>query len=254
MHSCFVATAKLHLIRKRQGSDQALTQVLLPPRAGRSREREQVAAVCYRIRKLKVEFLLVRTRKGRWTFPKGGVVPGLTHAQSAALEAFEEGGVHGRIEEISFTRYVLRKRGAQSAAEVAIDAYLCEVLRIGPPQEDNRAPTWFAPEKAVLRLKERRTPEDAGEFARVLARAMSRIQRIGNRNGNRSGTATDPLQRVHFEASDTAMGRLVARVDLIPYIRRQQGAAPHPPLIEFGADSPKILRLGPGRPVGRLPR
>jgi hypothetical protein len=83
---------------------------------------------------------------------------------------------------------------------------------------------------------------------------MSRIQRIGNRNGNRNGIAADPLQRVHFEASETAMGRLVARVDLLPYIRSRQGAAPDPPVIEFDADSPKILRLGPGRPIGRLPR
>lgn len=246
-----MTTTKLHLIRRLQGSDQALNKVLLPPRTGRLREREQVAAVCYRIRKLKFEFLLVRTRKGRWTFPKGGVVPGLTHAQSAALEAFEEGGVHGRIEKISFTRYVLRKRGA---AEVAIDAYLCEVLRIGPPQEDNRTPTWFPLEKALLRLKERRTAEDAGEFARVLARAVSRIQRIGERNGNRNRTAADSLQRVHFEASEAAMGPLIARVDLMPYTRPKQGAALHPPVIEFDADSPQTFRLGPGRPIGRLPR
>src|ERR1039458_5649248 len=75
-------------------------------------ECEQVAAVCYRVRSGAIEFLLVRTRGGgRWTFPKGSAEPGLTHAQAAALEAFEEAGVHGRIEEASFTRYVRRKRG-----------------------------------------------------------------------------------------------------------------------------------------------
>ena len=69
-------------------------------------ECEQVAAVCYRVKKGSVEFLLVRTRGGgRWTFPKGSTEAGLTHAQAAALEAFEEAGVHGRIEEASFARY-----------------------------------------------------------------------------------------------------------------------------------------------------
>ena len=48
----------------------------------------------------------MRTRGGRWTFPKGRVESGLTHAQAAALEAFEEAGVHGRIEEAAFARYV----------------------------------------------------------------------------------------------------------------------------------------------------
>ena len=71
---------------------------------------EQVAAVCYRVRAGVIEFLLVQTGKGRWIFPKGSVEPGLTHAQAAALEAFEEAGVHGRMEEACFTRYLRRKR------------------------------------------------------------------------------------------------------------------------------------------------
>ena len=70
----------------------------------RLRGSEQVAAVCYQISKGGLEFLLVRTRNGRWTFPKGSVESGLTHAQAAALEAFEEAGVHGRIEEAAFAR------------------------------------------------------------------------------------------------------------------------------------------------------
>src|SRR5271169_2849535 len=88
---------------------------------------EQVAAVCYRIRRSGIEFLLVRTNSGHWTFPKGGTEPGLTHAQAAALEAFEEAGVHGRIEEVAFTRYIRRKRTGNSDArsakkEIAVQA------------------------------------------------------------------------------------------------------------------------------------
>src|SRR5438270_2298976 len=74
------------------------------------RGSEQVAAVCYRLRGSQIEFLLVQTDAGRWTFPKGNAEPGLTQAQSAALEAFEEAGVHGRIEEAAFARYTRRKR------------------------------------------------------------------------------------------------------------------------------------------------
>src|SRR5271154_2242369 len=80
------------------------------PLKQRSKERQEVAAVCYRMGKRSVEFLLVQTRGGRWIFPKGGVESGLTQAQSAALEAMEEAGVHGRMEELPFARYFRRRR------------------------------------------------------------------------------------------------------------------------------------------------
>lgn len=179
MHSDFVSSPKLQLVRKPPNSPLPMTQVLET-----RREREQVAAVCYRVRKLKVEFLLVRTRKQKWTFPKGGVVGGLTYAQSAAVEAFEEGGVHGRIERASFTRYILRKRRASQASEVTIDAYLCEVLRLGTPQEVNRHPTWFSARAAQLSLRKGRTREDAEELARVIERALIRIGPLTARSFN----------------------------------------------------------------------
>jgi 8-oxo-dGTP pyrophosphatase MutT (NUDIX family) len=145
------------------------------------RRCEQVAAVCFRIRSVGIEFLLVQTRKERWIFPKGSAEPGLTHAQAAALEAFEEAGVHGRMEEISFTRYIQRKRRnlrRSAATELAVSAHLCEVLRLGPPQELNRNPTWFSPDKAKRRLREDRAPEYGAELARVIDRAVTRIQRL----------------------------------------------------------------------------
>ena len=246
MHSNLVSTTKLQLIQKRPLAVLPLTHVLGP-----SRDREQVAAVCYRIRKLKIEFLLVRTRKGRWTFPKGGVVGGLTRAQSAALEAFEEGGVHGRIEQASFTRYVLRKRRSSQPAEVAIEAYLCEVSRLGAPQEANRTPTWFAAEKAPSRLQEGRTAEDAAELAAVIKRAVGRINRLSEQNGNGDRTRMDPMQKVHFEAPHNSGGRVVTHVALLPpYLH---SASRRPSVIEFEADTRKVLRLGSGRISGRVP-
>jgi len=145
------------------------------------RRCEQVAAVCFRVRSTGIEFLLVRTRKERWIFPKGRAEPGLTHAQAAALEAFEEAGVHGRMEEVSFTRYIQRKRAnmrRSAATELSVSAHLCEVLRLGPPQEFNREPTWFSAEKAKRRLREDRAPEHGAELARVVDRAVNRIQRL----------------------------------------------------------------------------
>jgi len=151
----------------------------------RLRGCDQVAAVCYRLRSTGIEFLLVRTNSDHWTFPKGKAEPGLTYAQTAALEAFEEAGVHGRIEEASFAQYVRRKPGGRRNStrserrvekELAIQAHLCEVLRLEAPQERDRNPTWFSAEKAKRRLGEDRTPAFAAELARVVDRAVSRIR------------------------------------------------------------------------------
>src|SRR5271156_1181961 len=154
----------------------------------RLRGCEQVAAVCYRVRSSDIEFLLVRTGSGHWTFPKGSAEPGLTHAQAAALEAFEEAGVHGRMEEASFTRYIRRKGGKarnsarsgkrSSVKEIAIQAHLCEVTRLDPPQERNRNPTWVSADKAKQCLREDRSADFGAELARVINRAVTRIRRL----------------------------------------------------------------------------
>ena len=177
--------------------------------------REQVAAVCYRVTGREIELLLVQTRSGRWTFPKGGLEPGLTDAQAAALEAYEEAGVHGRIEEASFARYTGRKRGGRGsgATELAVKAHLCEVLWHGSPQESKRNPTWFPAKKAKRRLRDDRTSEDGAELVRVIERAVIRIQRL-RRNAS---TTTDALQRVQFEAPPAGVLRRIKRVSFVTF-------------------------------------
>jgi 8-oxo-dGTP pyrophosphatase MutT (NUDIX family) len=198
----------------------------------RSAVRQQVAAVCYRTGTRGIEFLLVRTRSGRWIFPKGGVEAGLTQAQSAALEAFEEAGVHGRIEEMPFARYRLSRSADQKLAREksngkksirkklvrklkesrardrsaraahadseAVTAHLCEVSHLEAPQEPYRTPTWFSPEKAKRRLIENRDNELGEELANVVDRAVSRIRRLEASTGKEF--QNDALRKVRFEA------------------------------------------------------
>jgi len=188
----------------------------------RLRGCEQVAAVCYRVRGSGIEFLLVRTGSGHWTFPKGSAEPGLTHAQAAALEAFEEAGVHGRMEEASFTRYIRRKGGRtrnsarsgerSAVKEIAIQAHLCEVSRLDPPQERNRNPTWFSADKAKRRLREDRTPDFGAELARVVDRAITRIRRLRSEAiTTKDRPQKDAMLRVQFiDRIPTAAGRTKA--------------------------------------------
>jgi 8-oxo-dGTP pyrophosphatase MutT (NUDIX family) len=211
------------------------------------RECEQVAAVCYRLRGAEIDFLLVRTGSGHWTFPKGGVEPGLTHAQAAALEAFEEAGVHGRIEEVSFIRYVRRKRrGARVSAgdtesEVGTSAHLCEVLRLVRPQEHDRNPTWFPVEKTKKKLLEGRTAAFGLELIRVVDRAVGRIQRLRHTLVG----PTDALQRVQFEAApELAPLSAAGEASFVSHVRssvqsRSTGNA------VSGRNRGKLLQIGP---------
>jgi len=175
------------------------TKLLRVSHLRRLRECEKVAAVCYRVRPKGIEFLLVQTRNRRWTFPKGGTEPGLTHAQAAALEAFEEAGVHGRMEEASFARYLRREReGNSTAVALAVNAHLCEVLRLDPPQEPKRNRTWFSTEETKRRLRQDRPSNYGAELARVVDRAVSRIRQLRNPRA----PARDALQKVQFTVTD----------------------------------------------------
>jgi 8-oxo-dGTP pyrophosphatase MutT (NUDIX family) len=187
----------------------------------RLRGYEQVAAVCYRVRGGAIEFLLVQTSGGRWTFPKGNAEPGLTHAQAAALEAYEEAGVHGRMEETAFMRYSRRVAGGMRDSrpksgerKLAVSVHLCQVSRLDPAPEFDRNPTWFSVDKAKRRLREDRTSEYGIQLVRVVDRAVSRIQQLSRKEKmarNSSGTEKSPkdaLQKVQF--IDSARRRLAS--------------------------------------------
>jgi 8-oxo-dGTP pyrophosphatase MutT (NUDIX family) len=204
----------------------------------REAKRQQVAAVCFRILSTGIEFLLVRTRRGRWTFPKGGLQSGLTHAQSAALEAYEEAGVHGRIEELAFVRYKLRKGQEMLERHVIVHAHLCEVLRLDQPQELNRNPTWFSHSKAKRRLGESRPRDNAAELARVVDRAAARIRRLPVRNA----LVRDPLFAVRFEASEIEMHSLKRQAAMLASVGTEKVESLQSTVI-YRNSRPKVLRL-----------
>jgi len=200
-------------------ASQNIPECLLPSQ-GR-RQREQVAAVCYRVGACGVEFLLVRTRGGRWTFPKGRIEPGLSYAQSAALEAFEEAGVHGRIELAAFARYLRPASSKSPRKSTLVLAYLCEVRLLDEPQERRRNRTWFTVEKAKRRLREGRTSECGGELAAVVDRAVARVGRLRGRSEARA-TGQDALQRVCLEASSLPALQQKAASAAVSCLRRRR--------------------------------
>jgi 8-oxo-dGTP pyrophosphatase MutT (NUDIX family) len=131
-----------------------------------------------------VEFLLVKTSGGRWTFPKGRLSPTISASESAAREAWEEAGVRGRIGEKHFDSYLDSKRAPGSepqTREVRILAFLLEVHRTFDPQENGRKPTWFAPRAAKRSLAEGRRSIYAKQIATVVDSALERLDQLQKR-------------------------------------------------------------------------
>lgn len=140
-------------------------------------DRVNVAAVCYRLRGGELEFLLVRTKNGHWTFPKGGVNEDETNASAAAREAHEEAGVRGSIERVPFIsyRHCKPKRLRSRREVILVQAHLCAVSRLVAPSEEYRDPTWFSASNAKRRLQKYRDSEFAAEVVGVIDRAAERI-------------------------------------------------------------------------------
>lgn len=138
----------------------------------------QVAAVCYRVSGSSVEFLLVNTSSGKWTFPKGRLCPGLSPSQSASREAWEEAGAKGRIEEDHFGHYLDTKRTLGHdwrTREVRIAAYLLEVHGTQTPQESGRNPRWFSPQEAKRQLAQGRETQYSKRIAKIIDAALQQL-------------------------------------------------------------------------------
>jgi len=171
-----------------------LDRKLSMPEAG-SRLSLQAAAICYRQRTGSVEFLLVNTSSGKWTFPKGRIEPSLSASESAACEAWEEAGARGRIETEHFAVYLDTKRTLghdNKSREIMIAGFLFEVHSTVQPEEIHRNPTWFSPDQARARLQEARAPRYASQVSSVIDAA---VERLIQKNRLRAGTARTSARR-----------------------------------------------------------
>jgi 8-oxo-dGTP pyrophosphatase MutT (NUDIX family) len=141
--------------------------------------REQVAAICYRIEDGVIQFYLVKTTGGRWTFPKGNIEKGEDAWFAAKREAFEEAGVTGDIEHEPITSYLHEKKEwKKSGKEIKVKAFVLKVENTQKPQEENRNPTWFEASEAETALVEDRGFKYAEEFRRVLDVVCKHITKL----------------------------------------------------------------------------
>lgn len=98
------------------------------------------------------EILLVTSRTTqRWIVPKGWPMKNRKGAEAAAIEAYEEAGVVGRVREQPAGRYSYWKRMADHFALCEVTLYLLEVERQldSWAEQDERRSQWFKLEDAA---------------------------------------------------------------------------------------------------------
>lgn len=149
----------------------------LPISVGRTQKRDmrsQFAALCYRIVKDKAQVLLITSRdSGRWIVPKGWPMDGKAPHEAAAVEAFEEAGVRGRVFDHVLGMYSYEKAledGEMLPCIVTLFPLKVQSLAQDFPEAGERRRKWFTPRKAANKV-------DEPELARILAQFDPRLAR-----------------------------------------------------------------------------
>ncbi len=118
----------------------------------------QYGALPYRIHGRRVEILLITSRATRrWVIPKGWPMKGLRPQDAAAVEATEEAGLIGEIEDrpIGSYRYLKAlKDGRCIAVQVILFPFLVQGQEESWKEMGQREASWFRYQRAAGRVAE----------------------------------------------------------------------------------------------------
>ncbi len=137
---------------------QSTVVATLGPLFARPR-RKQVAALCLRRKGCRTEVLMITSRgTGRWILPKGWPINGLSDANAALQEAWEEAGVkNATLTPRPVGQYRAVKTHPKGVPEpVDTLVFACEVGSTANkwPESDERTRRWMRPEEAAHLVKE----------------------------------------------------------------------------------------------------
>ena len=120
--------------------------------------RTQFGALCYRVRDGKTQVLLITSRqRKRWIIPKGWPSAGLTPAQGALQEAWEEAGVKGKVQDLCLGIYGYTKQmrsGPDLPCIVAVFPVRVRSLEKDYPEAGERKREWVSVKRALRQLDE----------------------------------------------------------------------------------------------------
>ena len=147
------------------------------PRKVHSYGRIQYAALPYKGRsKSELQVMLVTSRgTRRWIIPKGWPKSGMPPHQTAAAEAFEEGGVAGKVTKRPIGAYSydkLLKNGTNTRCVVRV--FALRVMREHKkwPEKHQRQISWYAPGNAAQQVREPSLRRIIRGFAKRSQRAV----------------------------------------------------------------------------------
>ena len=146
-----------HLIKQSRSKGMKLKQKpIILPGAEKTALRTQFGALCYRVRRDKVQILLVTSRTNkRWIVPKGWPVDGATPVEAALREAYEEAGVEGKVTGncIGIYSYVKALTDKEELpCVVAIYPVMVTRILSDYPEKTQRKRKWYSVKKAAATI------------------------------------------------------------------------------------------------------
>ena len=124
--------------------------------------RTQFGALVYRVKKDKVQILMITTRRTKsWSIPKGWPMCGKTPSEAAAQEAWEEAGIKGVAHDqpAGFYTYskIIETRGGEKSMPVFVAVYPLAASKMADkfPEAGQRKRKWMSPKKAAFAVRER---------------------------------------------------------------------------------------------------
>lgn len=119
----------------------------------------QAGAIPYTVIDGQLRVLLVTSRgSGQWLIPKGNIDSGLTPAQAAEKEAYEEAGIRGKITTDTpigfFPHFKTLKSGEEKPVTVEVYALLVERQLKRWPEVGQREACWMSADDAARSVKQ----------------------------------------------------------------------------------------------------
>ena len=118
----------------------------------------QAGVIAYRVDHGQVEVLLITSRdKGRWIIPKGNISTTTPPHKAAKIEAYEEGGVKGKIEGVPLGFYTYsKKRESRKRSPASVEVYLLRVAKQVKnwPEKRERKLSWVPIVDAINLVEE----------------------------------------------------------------------------------------------------
>ena len=118
----------------------------------------QYAALPWRYSGASREVLLISSRDtGRWVIPKGWPIKGLSPAETAAREAYEEAGLGGQVSKKPIGEFEYAKRlGDGTVLPTKVEVFSLEQMIQHPqwPEQGQRTLKWFSIPEAAEAVQE----------------------------------------------------------------------------------------------------